>query len=109
MRPMAAACCGMAALALAACASGERDGQTAAGVDGLKQCVRDEINEARGAAHQSVLGELAVAHCADDIYRAALAEKGGLSAGRAVVMDRARELEAELRAFAVRYAMGLES
>lgn len=106
MRDKAVACCA-AALWLAGCAAAEAPRAELAGVEGLKQCVRDEVNEARGSAHQSVLGELAVAHCADDIYRAALSERGQ-AADRVVVMDRARQLEAELRTFAIRYALGLE-
>jgi hypothetical protein len=70
--------------------------------------VRDEINESRGTAHPSVLGELSVAHCQDEIYRYAQAEQGGAQFDRGRVMDRTRHLEAELRDYALRYALGVE-
>jgi len=79
-------------------------------VDDLRQCVRDEVNQARGHAHQSVLGELAVAHCGDEIYRFARTER--MNRDGSVIPEqvsaRARQLEAELRLYALRYALGVE-
>ena len=92
--------------AIAACA-GETPTQ-AHSVDDLRACVRDEINEGRGTAHPSVLGELSVAHCVDEIYRYARAEQGGAAFDRERVMNRTRRLEAELRDYAMRYALGVE-
>lgn len=94
--------------ALAACAGDEAPAQ-AGSVDDLRACVRGEVNEGRGTAHPSVLGELSVAHCADEIFRFARAEQGGGTAfDRERVMNRTRSLEAELRTYAMRYALGVE-
>ena len=94
--------------ALAACA-GEEAPMQPRSVEDLRVCVRDEINEGRGSAHPSVLGELSVAHCADEIYRFARAEQGGgASFDRGRALDRTRALESELRAYALRYALGVE-
>jgi hypothetical protein len=95
-----------AALATAAgCAADEAPSQ-ARSVEDLRACVRDEVNEGRGTAHPSVLGELAAAHCADEIFRFVRAEQGGGEPDR--VRERARQLETELRAYGLRYALGLE-
>lgn len=93
--------------ALAACAGDEATMQ-AGSVDDLRACVRDEINEGRGTAHPSVLGELSVAHCSDEIFRFARIEQGGAALDRERVMSRTRALEAELRAYAMRYALGVK-
>lgn len=97
------------AAALAACAADDVPLQPRS-VDDLRACIRDEVNEGRGTAHPSVLGELAAAHCADEIFRFAKAEQargeGGAEPDR--IRDRARQLEAELRAYGLRYALGLE-
>ncbi len=94
-----------AALAAKAAFAGEAPTQ-ASSVDDLRACVRDEINEGRGTAHPSVLGELSVAHCVDEIYRYALTEQGGAAFDRERAMNRTRQLEAELRDYALRYALG---
>lgn len=79
-------------------------------VAALRQCVRDEVNQARGHAHQSVLGELAVAHCGDEIHRFARTEqmKQDGSAIPERTSERSRQLETELRVYALRYALGVE-
>lgn len=100
---------GLAAASLAALAACAGDAPVQPrSVDDLRACVRDEINEGRGTAHPSVLGELSVAHCTDEIYRYAQAEQGGAQLDRGRVMDRTRHLEAELRDYALRYALGVE-
>jgi len=98
-----------AVAATAACAADDAPLQPRS-VDDLRACIRDEVNEGRGTAHPSVLGELAAAHCADEIFRFAKAEQA--AGGGAADLERAREralrLEAELRAYGLRYALGLE-
>lgn len=98
----------LAAAALAGCAGEESPFQPRS-VEDLKTCVRDEVNEGRGTAHPSVLGEISVAHCEDEIFRFARIEQGGAAVDGERVLDRTRQLESELRAFALRYALGLES
>lgn len=99
----------MSVAALAACAADEIPLQPRS-VEDLRACIRDEVNEGRGTAHPSVLGELAAAHCADEIFRFAKAEQAGRdgAAEPERIRDRARQLETELRAYGLRYALGLE-
>jgi hypothetical protein len=97
---------GLAAM-LSACAADDAPMQPRS-VEDLRGCVRDEINEGRGTAHPSVLGELSVAHCSDEIFRFARAEQGGAAFDRERVLSRTRALESELRQYALRYALGVE-
>ena len=100
--------CLLLAAALAGCAGEDAPFQPRT-VEDLKTCVRDEVNEGRGTAHPSVLGELSVAHCEDEIFRFARIEQTGSAFDRERALKRTRELETELRAFALRYALGMGS